>query len=116
MAKYTELKYGSTGDEVTALQKQLNSVGNYNLDEDGIYGSNTAKAVKDYQIKNKLTVDGIAGDITLGSLFNGQAISSGPATTPQSNASAGTTNSTPTQTQPQVPTFSYTPSETVTQA
>lgn len=66
------LKNGSRGDEVLELQKRLNQNG-YNLTEDGIYGQNTANAVRDYQKKNGLSVDGIYGDQTRASLVgNGQ--------------------------------------------
>lgn len=62
------LKRGSSGDDVKKLQEALNSAG-YSLDTDGIYGSKTENAVMDYQRKNNLDVDGIAGENTLGSLY-----------------------------------------------
>lgn len=62
------LKIGSKGDEVKQLQTALNATGNYNLKVDGIFGKDTDKAVRDYQGKNKLSVDGIAGVKTLGAL------------------------------------------------
>ena len=49
------------------LQQKLNQNG-YHLDEDGVFGSNTYRAVVDYQKKNKLLVDGVVGDETWGSL------------------------------------------------
>ena len=67
MALYTTLRYGSKGDEVKSLQQQLNSLG-YGLVEDGVYGAKTQAAIQDYQSKNGLTVDGIAGDQTRSSL------------------------------------------------
>lgn len=68
MAITTQLKYGSKGDEVKELQTALNNNG-YNLDVDGSYGSKTQAAVKDYQTKNNLKVDGVVGNQTWGSLF-----------------------------------------------
>ena len=65
---YSQLGYGSSGSDVEKLQNYLNQVGNYGLDVDGVYGSKTQAAVKDYQTKNSLAVDGIAGDETWGSL------------------------------------------------
>lgn len=65
MATYT---IGSSGSEVKKLQEALNNKG-YNLATDSIYGEKTAAAVKDYQKKNGLMVDGIAGSETLGSLY-----------------------------------------------
>lgn len=68
MATY---KNGSSGTEVKKLQQSLIDAG-YNVGSsgaDGIYGSNTAAAVKKYQQDNGLTVDGIAGEQTLGKLY-----------------------------------------------
>ena len=80
MANYKQLSYGATGEEVKQLQEKLNAAGNYNLDTDGIYGDKTKAAVTDYQQKNSLKVDGIAGDETFGSLDKTQAGTSAPAT------------------------------------
>ena len=67
---YNQIKYGSQGSDVKELQKLLNQNG-YSLDEDGIFGSKTQSAVRDYQTKNNLTVDGIVGDNTWGALTSG---------------------------------------------
>ena len=58
-------KYGSRGDEVKQIQTKLKRWGYYNGSVDGIYGSQTLAAVKSFQRKNGLTVDGIAGPKTL---------------------------------------------------
>lgn len=63
------LSYGSRGDEVKKLQQALNSTGKYTLDVDGSYGPATQSAVRDYQTQNGLKVDGIAGNETLGKLY-----------------------------------------------
>ena len=63
-----ELKYGSTGDDVKELQRTLNAHG-YNLNVDGVWGDNTDAAVRKYQKTNGLTVDGIVGENTWGSLL-----------------------------------------------
>lgn len=68
MAKYTQLQYGASGDEVKKLQTQLNNKG-YNLAVDGVWGDKTDAAVRKYQKDNGLTADGIAGDITWGHLL-----------------------------------------------
>ena len=65
---YKMVAYGSQGDAVRQLQSELNKHG-YQLDEDGIFGSKTKAAVQDYQKKNSLRLDGIAGDETWGSLM-----------------------------------------------
>ena len=58
-------KYGSRGDEVIQIQTKLKRWGYYNGNIDGIYGSQTQEAVRYFQRKNGLTVDGIAGPKTL---------------------------------------------------
>lgn len=58
-------KYGSRGNEVTQIQTKLKRWGYYKGNVDGIYGSQTLEAVKYFQRKNGLTVDGIAGPATL---------------------------------------------------
>ena len=58
-------KYGSRGDEVKQIQTKLKRWGYYNGNVDGIFGSGTLEAVKYFQRKNGLTVDGIAGPATL---------------------------------------------------
>ena len=68
---YQMVSYGSSGESVRELQQMLNSQG-YNLDEDGIFGAKTRTAVKNYQKKNGLLVDGIVGQETWGSLHNAQ--------------------------------------------
>ncbi len=61
-------KYGSRGDEVIQIQTKLKRWGYYNGSIDGIYGSQTLQAVKYFQRKNGLTVDGIAGKSTLAAM------------------------------------------------
>lgn len=58
-------KYGSRGSEVTQIQTKLKRWGYYKGNIDGIYGSQTVEAVKYFQRKNNLVVDGIAGKNTL---------------------------------------------------
>lgn len=58
-------KYGSRGSEVTQIQTKLKRWGYYTGNIDGIYGTQTVNAVKYFQRKNGLTVDGIAGPATL---------------------------------------------------
>ena len=58
-------KYGPRGDEVRQIQTKLKRWGYYNGNVDGIFGSQTLEAVKYFQRKNGLKVDGIAGPETL---------------------------------------------------
>ena len=62
------LKQGSTGSSVRTLQTKLKSWGYYTGSVDGIYGSQTVKAVKYFQSKNGLAVDGIVGAKTAAAL------------------------------------------------
>ena len=61
-------KYGSRSDEVTQIQTKLKRWGYYNGNIDGIYGTQTLNAVKWFQSKNGLIVDGIAGPKTLAAM------------------------------------------------
>jgi g-D-glutamyl-meso-diaminopimelate peptidase len=62
------LKIGSRGEYVLAWQKFLNQNGYYCGAEDGIFGKNTACAVKDYQRSRGLDPDGIIGVQTWASI------------------------------------------------
>lgn len=53
------LKQGTRGDTVKKLQEKLG------ISADGQFGSGTEKAVRDYQQKNSLVADGLAGPATL---------------------------------------------------
>ena len=69
------LKQGNTGTDVKTLQKKLKNWGYYTGAVDGIFGPKTKEAVKYFQRKNNLTVDGIVGKKTLAAL--GMTLSSG---------------------------------------
>ena len=58
-------KVGSTGEEVRQIQTKLKEYGVYSGEVDGIYGSQTKKAVIAFQKYNGLAADGIAGEQTL---------------------------------------------------
>lgn len=81
------LKEGSKGDDVRALQNKLKDLGYYKGSVTGNFGNLTAQAVMDFQRKNGLSADGIAGKKTL-ALLNGSSSSSG------SSSSAGSSSST----------------------
>ncbi len=61
-------KKGSSGAVVTQIQTKLKSWGYYTGAVDGVYGSGTERAVRAFQQKNGLTVDGKAGDQTLAAM------------------------------------------------
>lgn len=81
---YSTLQYGSSGSEVKKLQKELNKNG-YKLDVDGQFGSKTQAAVRDYQKKNGLSVDGIVGKNTWGKLSSSKGTSKATSTTKASD-------------------------------
>ena len=61
-------RQGSTGETVRQIQTNLKKWGYYTGYVDGIYGSKTTAAVKSFQRKNGLSVDGVAGPKTLAAL------------------------------------------------
>ncbi len=61
----TLLRSGSRGSAVKQLQERLILLGYLNDRADGIFGRLTDAAVRQYQRRNGLTVDGIAGKNTL---------------------------------------------------
>ena len=67
-ADATAYRKGSTGSVVTQIQQRLSDWGYYFGKIDGIYGSKTEAAVKYFQRKNGLAVDGIAGNNTLAAI------------------------------------------------
>ncbi len=60
--------YGSSGQEVIDVQTRLYDWGYYNGIVDGSYGYQTYQAVRNFQAKNGLGIDGIAGSETLAAL------------------------------------------------
>lgn len=65
---------GSTGAEVKTIQTRLAGLGLYSGDTDGIFGGGTESAVKNFQRKNGLDVDGIVGEDTWKKLFHGEKL------------------------------------------
>jgi len=61
-------KKGSSGATVREIQTRLKNWGYYFGEVDGIYGSQTEKAVRYFQSKNGLSVDGQVGNQTLAAL------------------------------------------------
>ncbi|WIF94215.1 spore cortex-lytic enzyme [Caminicella sporogenes] len=58
------LYWGVRGEDVKEVQRKLKYWGYYYGEVDGIYGPQTFNAVKKFQRKNKLKVDGIVGSQT----------------------------------------------------
>lgn len=62
---YVLSQYGSRGNEVRRIQTKLKQLGHYKGSVDGIYGSDTKKAVIKFQKSCGITADGVAGPKTL---------------------------------------------------
>lgn len=56
---------GSRGQEVRQIQRKLQNLGFYSGSVDGVYGTATQKAVRNFQKSCGITADGIAGPKTL---------------------------------------------------
>lgn len=82
-------KKGSSGAMVTQIQTKLKSWGYYTGTVDGVYGSGTERAVRAFQQKNGLTVDGKAGDQTLVAM----GLSAGSGNSGNSGGSGGASSS-----------------------
>lgn len=83
------LRRGSEGDQVITLQKKLKNWGYYTGSVDGIFGSETEEAVRYFQRKNGLAVDGVVGPDTARAL--GMTLTGGSAQA--SGGSSGTNSS-----------------------
>lgn len=64
---HADVSRGDTGPEVRQVQMALRWFG-YSVAADGVFGKQTEKAVLHWQNANGLTVDGVVGPITAGSL------------------------------------------------
>ena len=78
-------KKGSGGPTVSEIQTRLKNWGYYNGEVDGVYGSQTEKAVRWFQQKNGLTADGQVGDKTLAAL----GIPTGQSTSESTDSGSG---------------------------
>jgi len=58
------LRRGSTGEDVSYLQRRFNGIGFGQLVVDGVFGPATEEVVKKFQKHSGLTVDGIMGNQT----------------------------------------------------
>ena len=71
LSQYAEAdlyKKGASGSMVREIQTRLKAWGYYSGQVDGVYGSQTEKAVRYFQKKNGLSVDGQVGNLTLAAL------------------------------------------------
>ena len=66
---YKTLRKNDQGEDVVMLQKALVELGYLSGAQDGIYGTGTQTAVKNFQKDHELDADGIAGKMTQEALF-----------------------------------------------
>lgn len=69
--KYT-VKFGMEGDDVTAMQMQLKDLG-YMSATTGYYGEKTVEAMREFQGRNGLEQDGLAGELSFDLLYSPEA-------------------------------------------
>ncbi len=75
------LQKGDKGNDVMSVQLRLKALGYYTIAVDGQYGSGTVTAVKFFQVRNGLTVDGKVGEKTVAVLYSDAAIAAGSGST-----------------------------------
>lgn len=79
------LVQGDSNDSVSEAQSVLDDKGYYDYEVDGIFGSITAAAVRDFQADEGLTVDGIIGPNTRAALYGESSGSSSESETEESS-------------------------------
>ena len=72
-AKKYVLLQNTEGSDVSSLQRQLKNLG-YLKNVTGFYGTETTEAVKKFQQRNNLTVDGKTGEETLDRIYSPRAV------------------------------------------
>ena len=78
--KETVLKQGDRSDEVKTLQTRLKALGYFNDNVTGYFGSKTEDAVKAFQARNSLTVNGVANEATVKKLLSSSAVAAATTT------------------------------------
>jgi len=79
---FTTLKKGMAGEAVRQLQERLITLGYLTGKADGIYGTDTAEAVYNFQKRSGLVRDGVAGAKTLAAIYSVTAVKPTAAPTP----------------------------------
>ena len=72
------IKKGAQGDSVVAIQEMLQDLGYNTGKADGIYGSKTEAAIKQFQKDNGLKVDGIVGNQSITALKTLSSVKDAP--------------------------------------
>lgn len=76
-AKANIISYGDKSDVVLACQERLKELGYLTTKPDGQYGNDTVAAVKQFQSRNDLVVDGFLGPTTMLVLNSSDAVANG---------------------------------------
>lgn len=66
---FASYNVATSGPDVAEIQNELSDLGYYNGIPDGVYGADTAAAVKKYQASMGLEADGVVGDYTYSKLM-----------------------------------------------
>lgn len=85
------LQLGDVGPDVTDLQQRLSNLGYYQGPIDGNFGEGTQSAVIQFQERNGLVADGIAGPLTLSTVGNASPSSGSTAQRPTATQVSSTT-------------------------
>jgi len=67
--KYKELRLGEKGEDVSALQRELQNLGYFTATPTGTFGKITQESVRSFQQVNRLPISGVADSQTLALLF-----------------------------------------------
>lgn len=92
IAKEKVIYYGSDPDAVGKVQRKLKDWGYYGGGIDGYFGYKTELAVKKFQKKNGLSVDGVCGPNTLDALGLGNLIDRSSGGSTKSKSAGGKSN------------------------
>ncbi len=84
-AQTPTLYWGSSGPDVSNVQSRLRDWGYYSGPVDGVFGNDTAAAVRDFQSRNGLGADGVVGPSTWAAL--GFDVRTAPTYTPSRGVS-----------------------------
>ena len=76
-AKANLLSYGDKSEIILACQERLKELGYLTTKPDGTYGNDTVAAVKQFQSRNDLVVDGFLGPATRDTLNSSNAVANG---------------------------------------
>ncbi|MBE5802261.1 MAG: peptidoglycan-binding protein [Clostridiales bacterium] len=87
------LRNGYTGSDVLTVQTRLKELGYYTGSLDGVYGSGSIAAVKNFQQRNGLTADGLAGTRTFAVLFSSSVVAAGSSSGSPSSGSTSDNSS-----------------------